>query len=178
MTKQAINPFLPRYEYVPDGEPYVFGDRVYIYGSHDKFNGIAFFENNYICWSADVNDLGNWKYEGVIYEKTQDPMCNDPEKRMLYAADVQVGPDGRYYLYYAFDLLGVIAVAVSDTPAGKYEFYGHVHYVDGTLLGDKEGDTFQFDPSVLVDDDGRMHLYTGFCMEHFSCSGLGFQTEL
>lgn len=31
MKKQAVNPFLPSYEYIPDGEPYVFGDRVYIY---------------------------------------------------------------------------------------------------------------------------------------------------
>jgi len=37
-VKQAFNPFLPSYEYIPDGEPYIFDDRVYIYGSHDRFN--------------------------------------------------------------------------------------------------------------------------------------------
>ena len=26
--KQAFNPYLPSWEYIPDGEPYVFGDRV------------------------------------------------------------------------------------------------------------------------------------------------------
>ena len=36
MKKQAFNPYLPSWEYIPDGEPYVFGDRVYIYGSHDS----------------------------------------------------------------------------------------------------------------------------------------------
>lgn len=61
-------------------------------------------------------------------------MCDNPEKRLLFAPDVQMGSDGRYYLYYAFDFVGVMAVAVCDTPAGKYEFYGHVHYADGTLL--------------------------------------------
>ncbi len=30
MNNQVFNPFLPSYEYLPDGEPYVFGDRVYI----------------------------------------------------------------------------------------------------------------------------------------------------
>lgn len=163
MKKQAFNPFLPSYEYIPDGEPYVFGERVYIYGSHDKFNGDQYCENNYVCWSAPINDLGNWKYEGVIYKKTQDPMCDDVEKRLLFAPDIQQGVDGRYYLYYAFDFLGVISVAVCDTPAGKYEFYGHVHYTDGTLLGSREGDAFQFDPGILVDDDGRIYLYSGFC---------------
>ena len=29
------NPYLPSWEYIPDGEPRVFGDRIYIYGSHD-----------------------------------------------------------------------------------------------------------------------------------------------
>ena len=168
MKKQAFNPYLPSYEYVPDGEPYVFGDRVYIYGSHDKFNGSAYCENNYVCWSADVNDLSDWKYERVIYKKSQDPMFDGkplsfaPE-RLLFAPDVQIGADGRYYLYYAFDFLGIMAVAVCDTPAGEYEFYGHIHYADGTLLGEKEGDPFQFDPGVLVDDDGRVYLYSGFC---------------
>lgn len=30
------NPYLPSLEYIPDGEPRVFGDRVYVYGSHDR----------------------------------------------------------------------------------------------------------------------------------------------
>lgn len=45
---QAVNPYLPSYEYVPDGEPHVFGDRVYLYGSHDRFGGKRFCENDYV----------------------------------------------------------------------------------------------------------------------------------
>ena len=71
--KQAFNPYLPCYEYIPDGEPHVFGDRIYVFGSHDKFDGKKFCENDYVCWSAPVNDLSNCRYEGVIYKKTQDP---------------------------------------------------------------------------------------------------------
>ena len=70
MKKQAFNPYLPSWEYIPDGEPYVFGDRVYVYGSHDYFNGYVFCMGDYVCWSAPVDDLGNWRYEGVIYPKT------------------------------------------------------------------------------------------------------------
>lgn len=167
MTKQAFNPYLPSFEYVPDGEPYVFGDRVYVYGSHDKFNGEFYCVNDYVCWSAPIDDLGNWKYEGVIYQKEQDPM-GQTGTRYLFAPDVQQGPDGKYYLFYAFDFLGVMAVSVSDTPAGKYEFHGHIKYKDGTLLGSREGDAFQFDPGVLVDDDGKVYLYSGFCPADFS----------
>ena len=162
MKKQAMNPFLPSYEYVPDGEPYVFGDRVYIYGSHDRFNGTQYCQNNYVCWSAPVDDLGDWRYEGVIYDKMEDPLCTG-EDRLLFAPDVAVGADGRYYLYYAFDFAGFMSVAVCDEPAGTYHFYGHVQDKQGGLLGKRPGDCFQFDPGVLVDDDGRVYLYSGFC---------------
>ena len=36
MKRQAVNPFLPSWECIPDGEPRRFGDRVYLYGSHDR----------------------------------------------------------------------------------------------------------------------------------------------
>lgn len=42
MKKQVFNPFLPLNEYVPDGEPHVSGDRVYLFGSHDKEGGETF----------------------------------------------------------------------------------------------------------------------------------------
>ena len=74
MKKQAYNPYLPSYEYVPDGEPYVFGDRLYVYGSHDKFNGDTFCVNDYVCWSASVDDLGDWRFEGIIFKSEQDPL--------------------------------------------------------------------------------------------------------
>ncbi len=159
--KQAFNPYLPSWEYIPDGEPYVFGDRVYVYGSHDLYNGYAFCLGDYVCYSAPIDDLGNWRYEGVIYERTEDPL-NVKNNMCLYAPDVTVGPDGRYYLYYVLDRVSVVSVAVCDTPAGKYEFYGYVHYEDGTLLGEKEGDEPQFDPGVLTEGD-TTYLYTGFC---------------
>jgi hypothetical protein len=161
MKNQAYNPYLPSFEYIPDGEPYVFEGRVYLYGSHDQFNGQKFCANDYVCWSASVDDLGSWKYEGVVYQKQQDPLNLDG-KRCLYAPDLQRGLDGRYYLYYALDLAGIMSVAVCDTPAGKFSFYGHVQYPDGSPVGQRGGDIFQFDPGVLVDDDGRVFLYSGF----------------
>lgn len=160
MKKQAYNPYLPSWEYIPDGEPYVFGDRVYVYGSHDFANGYVFCMGDYVCWSAPVNGLGDWRYDGVIYPKTSDPMNRDG-KMNLYAPDVTVGPDGRYYLYYVLDKAKVVSVAVSDTPAGLYTFLGYVRYVDGTLLGELEGDEPQFDPGVLTEGD-ITYLYTGF----------------
>ena len=161
MRQQAVNPYLPSWEYIPDGEPRVFGDRVYVYGSHDRFNAPIFCVKDYVCWSAPVEDLSDWRYEGVIYKKNQDPK-NKLGLRLLFAPDVVQGVDGRYYLYYAFDVMGITGVAVCDTPAGQYEFYGYVHYANGTIWGRREGDQFPFDPGVLVDDDGRVWHYSGF----------------
>ena len=157
----AFNPYLPSYEYVPDGEPRVFGDRLYVYGSHDRFGGKDFCLNDYVCWSAPLEDLGDWRYEGVIYRATQDPK-NAKGNQHMNAPDCIQGPDGRYYLYYQLHVLKCSSVAVADTPVGPFEFYGYVQHPDGVPYGDKKGDTFAFDPGVLVDDDGKVYLYVGF----------------
>ncbi|MBR2257957.1 MAG: family 43 glycosylhydrolase [Blautia sp.] len=161
MKQQAFNPYLPSWEYIPDGEPHVFGDRVYVYGSHDHFGAPIFCVGDYVCWSAPVNDLSDWRMDGVIFRKNQDPK-NRLGIRLLFAPDVCRGPDGRYYLYYAFDFMGLIGVAVCDEPAGHYEFLGHIRYPDHTLWGRRKGDQFPFDPGVLADEDGRIWLYSGF----------------
>lgn len=161
MKKQVFNPFLPSYEYIPDGEPYVFNERVYIFGSHDKFNGRNFCLNNYVSWSTPCDNLGEWLYEGVIYDKYQDPFVTK-KTQFMAAPDVQIGLDGRYYLYYFFGYKdSPMGVAVSDTPTGKYQFYGHVKYPDGTLLGKAKNDPLMFDPGIFV-EDGHVFLYNGF----------------
>jgi len=163
MKNQAFNPFLPSYEYIPDAEPYVFGDRLYIYGSHDQFDGPAYCYNDYVCWSAPTDDLSNWHYEGIIYKKIQDPKYKDGN--CMYAPDICVGPDGRYYLYYTLDRIGIMSVAVGDTPIGPFAFYGYVKRPNGEIIGESLDDLYQFDPGMFIDDDGRIFLYTGFAPE-------------
>lgn len=161
MRKQGFNPYLPSWEYIPDGEPYVFNDRVYVFGSHDRFNGYAYCLNDYVCWSASVKDLNDWHYEGVILKAT-DVEDNSNRDSCLYAPDIAVGTDGRYYLYYVDSKRSIVSVAVCEEPAGEYDFYGYVRYQDGTILGQKCGDEPQFDPGVLREGD-KTYLYTGFC---------------
>lgn len=173
MKKQAVNPYLPFWEHIPDGEPHVFDGRVYVYGSNDGDSGTTFCQGDYEGWSAPVEDLSDWKYEGIIYRKDQDPINGAPydknlppyEKpiygsgmRFLYAPDVAKGKDGRYYLYYALDYVNAVSVAVCDTPAGQYEFLGYVTKEDGSIP--KEGRWF--DPAILVEESGN-YLYYGFC---------------
>lgn len=161
MKEQVFNPYLPSYEYIPDGEPYIFDNRLYIYGSHDRFNGSDYCENDYVCWSAGLDDLSKWRYEGVIYKKEQHPYKIG--RGLLFAPDVTKGPDGRYYLYYSVADSSIISVAVCDTPSGQYIYYGDVKNSCGERVGEKSGHYYQFDPSIFIDDDGRIYLYSGFC---------------
>ena len=127
MKEQAFNPYMPSYEYVPDGEPHIVGDRVYVYGSHDKFNGGSFCLGDYVCYSAPLDNLADWRYEGVIYRREQDPMARGPRIiNGMAAPDMIQGDDGRFYLYYFIGGTLLISVAVCDEPAGRYEFYGYV----------------------------------------------------
>jgi len=161
MKKQPRNPYLPLWEYVPDGEPHVFEGRLFVYGSHDRFGAFPFCDNPYVAWSCPVSDLSDWRYEGVIYPRDADP-DNPKGRKCLFAPDVTRGPDGRYYLYYSFAWSGTIGVAVSSRPEGPFTFLGHVSDKEGKVLGRRRGDPFLFDPGVLTDEDGKVYLYAGF----------------
>lgn len=170
MKTQVTNPYLPLNEYIPDGEPRIFGDRLYVFGSHDRFDGEFYCLKDYAGWSAPTDDLTEWKYEGIIYEKNQDPLIKEGLKSSftenrepsMFAPDVVEGADGRYYMFYGIDFVSQVSVAVCDTPCGIYKYYGVVKYPDGTIYGQKETDAFLFDPGVLVDDNKKVFLYTGF----------------
>lgn len=157
MKKTAMNPYLPLDAYIPDAEPRVFGDRLYIYGSHDLAGGEkGYCAGDYMVWSAPLDDLGNWRCDGVSYRRTDAPDFHG-EMDALSAPDVVQGPDGRYYLYYNTRYNLSCAVAVSDRPEGPFTFYGLVHTPDGEPYREVK----MFDPGVLI-DEGQVYLYTGF----------------
>lgn len=157
MKNTFVNPYLPGWEYIPDAEPHIFDDRLYIYGSHDRAEAPNYCVENYVTWSAPVNDLSQWRYEGVSYRKDQDPQNYDGHLN-LFAPDATKGPDGRFYLYYAMWTTGTISVAVSDKPQGPFKFYNLVKYADGTNIYGG----VRFDPAILSDETGNF-LYYGFC---------------
>ncbi len=162
MKKQIMNPIFPLNEYVPDGEPHVFGDRVYLYGSHDAANSTRFCVKDYTVWSAPVSDLSDWMNHGVTYRKEQDPRSKDGKLVDFYAPDCVRGNDGRYYLYYFAagpntKPFGPLSVAVSDRPEGPFDYYGDIRYPDGSPVLKY----LTNDPAVL-NDNGRIWLYYGW----------------
>ena len=160
--RQTRNPYLPGWEFIPDGEPKLFGDRVYVYGSHDEAQGKQYCTGDYVCWSAPADDLANWTFEGVTFKKTDDP--NYKEEVFLLAPDVICGPDGRYYLYYFTSKMDKLGVAVCATPGGHYEYYGDVKFEDGTVLTERAGYGLMFDPGIYSGPEGN-YLYYGFALQ-------------
>lgn len=140
----------------------MFGDRVYLYGSHDQEGGDRFCMRDYVVWSAPVGDLEHWTYHGVSYRKEQDPRSHGDKLVDFYAPDCVRGNDGRYYLYYFAagpntTPFGPMSVAVSDCPEGPFEYLGDVRYPDGKPM-------LRYltnDPAVL-NDDGHIYLYYGW----------------
>ncbi|MCD7842255.1 MAG: family 43 glycosylhydrolase, partial [Lachnospiraceae bacterium] len=134
---------MPLWEHVPDGEPRVFeynGEtRVYVYGSHDTMR-TEYCGKDYVVWSAPVDDLTDWRCDGVCYESSNGSV--------LYAPDV-VKKGDTYYLYSAENKGSKIFVSRSKSPIGPF--------TDPVLTD------LGFDPGILVDDDGRVYAYWGFC---------------
>ncbi|MFF1253765.1 family 43 glycosylhydrolase [Pseudarthrobacter sp. NPDC058329] len=162
--KPVLNPFLPLSEYIPDGEPHVFGERVYLFGSHDEEGGDTYCALDYVFYSAPIDDLSKWTSKGVNYRASQDPSYG-PGRRYMFAPDVVRGNDGRYYLYYGMSgdkgrggYSGPISVAVSDEPDGNYEYLGVVRHRTGLAFTDY----VMFDPA-LINDSGVIRLYFGAC---------------
>lgn len=155
------NPYLPDWEYIPDGEPKVFGDRVYIYGSHDHPASDEFCDHKLKVWSAPLSNLTHWVCHGHSFHTAPDrdhPGDTPWTQNRLFAPDV-VEKDGKYYLY-AYILGAKGCVAVSDRPEGPFKTLGQYIVPDEGERDLEEG--IFIDPGVLVDDDGRVYIYCGY----------------
>ncbi len=158
------NPYLPKWEYIPDGEPRVFNDRVYIYGSHDMPASDGFCDYKLKVWSAPLDNLNDWVCHGdAFHTKADRDHPNDVPwtNNRLFAPDV-VYKDGKYYLYaYIMDSLG--CVAVSDKPEGPFKLVSQYKFNREKYKNDAYINIGWFiDPGVLVDDDGRVYLFCGY----------------
>lgn len=156
------NPYLPNWEYIPDGEPRVFKDRVYVYGSHDRAASEDFCDFKLKVWSASVDNLNDWICHGDAFhtKADKDHASNTAAwtEHELYAPDV-VEKDGKFYLY-AYIIHSKGCVAVSDYPEGPFQLISQ-YQVNNSDEKDLQEGIF-IDPGVLVDDDGSVYIYCGY----------------
>lgn len=161
------NPYLPIWEHIPDGEPYVFEDpdkpgqyRVYVYGSHDTkillgHQHYCGFES--VVWSAPVEDLTKWTYHGEIFKSTV-----QGTQDTIYAPDIVevVNEDGsKTYYYYPNNQSEGRRGMVTKASRPDGPFVACNWATDSTTI---TTGILGFDVAVLRDDDGRVYGYWGF----------------
>ena len=166
------NPYLPLWEHIPDGEPYVFEDpdqpgkkRVYIYGSHDDLITM-YCGRDQVVWSAPVEDLNHWRFDGTILVVDKnakgEPFDSAKTADVLFAPDVTMTTDStgkKTYWLFPNDQTGYRngLIAKSDRPDGPFEVCNWKGSDPNQVTG-----IYGFDPAVFVDDDGRIYGYWGF----------------
>jgi len=146
----ARNP-LVTHIFTADPNAVVYGDRVYVYVSHDVDGQDDFDMVDYRVFSSA--DMANWQDHGQLMHADD-----------LSWADKLFAPgacqkNGKYYLYMpnGGDSIGV---AVADDPGGPFVDPLGTALVTRSTPGVGDVD-WLFDPACFVDDDGQGYLYFG-----------------
>ncbi|NLF32313.1 MAG: family 43 glycosylhydrolase [Planctomycetes bacterium] len=142
------NPLLPG-RGVTDPHVRIFGDRAYMYATHDRSpDNDRFIMDDWWVWSSP--DLVHWRCE-----------CT------LRPADIHVGPgftgcwatdaaerNGRYYWYFSES--AQVGVVVGDSPVGPWRDVLGRPMIPAGLVPVKA-----YDPGILIDDDGAAYIVFG-----------------
>ena len=159
---------LVRDNYTADPAPMVASDgRLYVFCGHDEcFEDRPGYEGKYgfnitewLCYSTE--DMHTWTDHGVVMKPTD----FDWSVGEAWASQV-VEADGRYWFYVSTQCgdpdCKAIGVAVADSPAGPYaDAIGRPLIVDDMTPNGPRGWWNDFDPTVMIDDDGAPWLCWG-----------------
>jgi hypothetical protein len=152
----AQNPLI-RNQYSADPSARVFGDRVYVYPSHDILategrgrRGCFCMEDYHVFSSVNLTD---WTDHGIIVQQNKVPWVK-PDSYSMWAPDC-IYRNGKYFFYFpttpkdsSYGPGFAIGVAISDKPDGPFVPQPipikNVHGID---------------PNVFIDKDGQPYLY-------------------
>lgn len=153
----AQNPII-RDQFSADPSARVFGDRVYVYPSHDILAPEEATRKDWFCMEDyhvfSSENLTDWTDHGIIVQQNKVPWVL-PNSYSMWAPDC-IERNGKYYFYFpstSKDTLGTrrgftIGVAVADTPTGP--FLPQTNPIKGVR---------GIDPNVFIDKDGQAYLY-------------------
>lgn len=146
---KARNP-LVSHIFTADPNAVVYGDRIYLYVSHDVDGQENYDMVDYRGFSS--SDMVNWQDHGVLIHANSLPWATN-----LYAPGACT-KNGKYYLYMpnGGDNIGV---AVADDPGGPF-----VDPLGKALITKSYPNSnvpWLFDPACFVDDDGQGYMYFG-----------------
>jgi len=154
---KAQNPLI-KGQFTADPSARVFGDRVYVYPSHDIIAGKdkgrpGWFamEDYHVFSSANLTD---WTDHGIILSQQNVPWVK-PESYSMWAPDC-IERNEKYYFYFpstpkdtiTYGKGFAIGVAVADRPEGP--FVPQESPIKGVR---------GIDPNIFIDKDGQAYLY-------------------
>lgn len=152
----AQNPIV-RTMYSADPTARVFGNKVYLFPSHDILatpghGRVGWFcmEDYHVFSSANLTD---WTDHGIVVTQNKIPWVK-PDSYSMWAPDC-IYRNGKYYFYFpttpkdsSYGRGFAIGVAIADKPEGPY-------VPEETPIKNVHG----IDPNVFIDKDGQAYLY-------------------
>lgn len=157
VSLSAQNPIV-RDQFTADPTARVFGDKIYVYPSHDilateKRGRLGWFcMEDYHVFSSE--NLTDWKDHGVIVTQNKVPWVR-PDSYSMWAPDC-IERNGKYYFYFPSaprDTVKYgrgfgIGVAIADSPTGPF-------VPEENPIAKVRG----IDPSVMIAKDGQAYIY-------------------
>ncbi len=143
-----VNLPLIQTKYTADPAPMVYDGTVYLYTTHDEDYADNFVMKDWLCYTS--TDMVNWQDHGAV-ASLKDFEWFDGDNGAWALQVVERG--GKFYMYCPIHGHG-IGVLVSDSPFGPFK----------DPLGKPlvwQGDWFDIDPTVFIDDDGQAYMYWG-----------------
>jgi beta-xylosidase len=152
------NPII-RHKYTTDPTALVHGETAYLYTGHDEApTGVEdYVMNEWLCFSSE--DMVHWTEHPVPLRSSDFAWARGG----AYAPKV-IEHAGLFYFFAPVTHASIpgraIGVAVSDRPIGPFRDAKGCALITGEMTKATE-DFVNIDPSVLIDDDGRAHLFWG-----------------
>ncbi|EOD43079.1 putative glycosyl hydrolase family 43 protein [Neofusicoccum parvum UCRNP2] len=156
--------------YSADPAPLVVNNTLYIIAGHDEApvdqNAFVINEWEMFVATSPKPSGGEWTFHPGIAKPHE--IFTWAAEGTAYASQIVQGPDGKFYLYAPVTEANsanadpfAIGVAVADSPLGPFTDA----HPSGPILSQSVpapgNDIQNIDPTVLVDDDGKVYVYYG-----------------
>lgn len=136
-------------KYTADPAPYVHGDTVYLYTTHDEDGAGGFNMKDWLLYTS--TDMVNWQDHGAVASLRDFKWYKGNNGAW---AEQVIERNGKWYMYCPIHGNG-IGVLVADSPFGPFK-----DPIGKPLVWQKEH-WDDIDPTVWIDDDGQAYMYWG-----------------
>ncbi len=147
--QQTLNMPVIQTKYTADPAPYVHGDTVYLYTTHDEDDAEGFKMKDWLLYTS--TDMVNWQDHGAVASLRDFKWYKGDNGAW---AEQVVERNGKWYMYCPIHGSG-IGVLVADSPFGPFN-----DPLGKPLVWNKDN-WDDIDPTVWIDDDGQAYMYWG-----------------